>query len=71
MCAQSVQALTVRLRDSAIAGALATAPWAAAGFDMRSQFSGAELKQPDCNYARLVELAEQGAPILLVPKRVP
>lgn len=71
MCAQSVQALTVRMHDIGVAGATVTARGAAAEFDMLSQFAVGELKQFEREHKLLLELAEQGAPISLVPTSVP
>lgn len=44
---------------------------AAAEFDMLTQFAVREFEQVNCKYQLSVELAEQGAPISLVPKNVP
>lgn len=68
MGAQSVQALTVGMRGTAVAGVTVTARMAAAKFEMFGHFPVGELKQLECEYDALVELAESGAPIFQMPK---
>lgn len=70
MCAQSAQAVTVRMHGIGVADATITAPFAAAELDMPGHFPRGELKQLECKYERLVALAESGAPISQIPRSV-